>query len=222
MIRLKRLLLCKISFARTYGKQNQPHVLKITQKYVILFQRYKTMRVFIALNIPDKMRDNLERSANQFRDLATGGNFTKKENYHVTLHFLGNVEPNNLIYIQSAMDAIKNVPAPRLAISQFAILRASDIVCARFNKNTNLINLHETLADNLEKMGFTVEHRAYRPHVTMIRKYSFGLPFSEVTKCVDVYNKPFDAPEVVLYESVFGEDGVTYNPLYSVILPIEE
>ncbi len=168
------------------------------------------------------MRDNLERSASQFKDIATGGNFTKKENYHITLHFLGNVEPSNLIYIQSAMDAIKNVPAPRLAISQFAILRASDIVCARFNKNANLTNLHEALADNLEKNGFTVERRAYRPHVTMIRKYAFGLPFSEVTKSVTVYNKPFDAPEVVLYESVFGDNGVTYNPLYAVTLPIED
>lgn len=120
------------------------------------------------------------------------------------------------------MDAIKSLPAPRLAISQFAVLRASDIVCARFNKNANLTTVHDTLADNLEKMGFTVEHRAYRPHVTMIRKYAFSLPFSEVTKCVDVYNKPFDAPEIVLYESVFEQDGVTYNPLYSVTLPIEE
>lgn len=184
--------------------------------------RCKTMRVFIALNIPDKMRDNFERSASQFKDLATGGNFTKKENYHVTLHFLGNVEPSNLIYIQSAMDAIKDLPAPRLAISQFAVLRASNVVCARFNKNANLTNLHDILADNLDKMGFTVEHRAYRPHVTMIRKYAFSLPFSEVTKSVTVYNKPFDAPEVVLYESVFDNDGVSYNPLYCVTLPIEE
>lgn len=180
------------------------------------------MRIFIALNIPDKMKDNLDRSASQFKDLSCGGNFTRKQNYHITLHFLGNVEQNNLIYVQSAMDAVKNLTAPRLSVSQFAVLRASNVVCARFNKNGNLTTLHDVLADNLEKMGFTVEHRAYRPHVTMIRKYAFTLPFSEVTKSVDVYNKPFDAPEVVLYESVFTDDGVTYKPLYTVTLPIEE
>lgn len=180
------------------------------------------MRIFIALNIPNKMRDSLDRSASQFKDLATGGNFTKKDNYHVTLHFLGNVQPSDLIYVQSAMDAVKNLSAPRLSVSQFAVLRASNVVCARFNKNANLTVLHDALADNLEKMGFTVERRAYRPHVTMIRKYAFSLPFSEVTKCVDAYNKPFDAPEVVLYESVFDSDGVTYNPIYTVTLPIEQ
>lgn len=179
------------------------------------------MRVFVALNIPDKMKDNLERSASQFKEMSTGGSFTPKSNYHLTLHFLGNVDSRNLIYVQSAMDAIKLLPAPKLAISQFAILRASNAVCARFNKNAALAAIHDALADNLEKSGFTVERRAYRPHVTVIRKYSFKLPFSEVTKSVDVYNKPFDAPEVVLYESVFTPEGVTYNPLYKVALPVE-
>lgn len=180
------------------------------------------MRIFIALNLPDKTRDNLSRSASQFKELSKGGSFTKKENYHVTLHFLGNVEKPDLIYVQSAMDSVKDLPAPKLSVSQFAVLRASNVVCARFNKNADLTNLHDALGAKLEEAGFTVEHRAYRPHVTVIRKYAFTLPFSEVTKCVDVYNKPFDAPEVVLYESVFGEDGVTYNPLYKVTLPIEE
>lgn len=180
------------------------------------------MRVFIALNLPEKTKSNLERSASQFKDVASGGNFTARQNYHVTLHFLGNVDERNLIYIQSAMDAVKYMPAPKLSISQFAVLRASNVVCAKFNKNANLTALHDALADNLEKMGFTVEHRAYRPHVTMIRKYAFTLPFSEVTKCVDVYNKPFDAPEVVLYQSTLNNDGPTYTPLYTVTLPIED
>ncbi len=83
------------------------------------------------------------------------------------------------------------------------------------------MQLHETLAEILEKMGFTVEHRAYRPHITLIRKFAFNLPFSEVTKCIDVYNKPFDAPEMVLYKSVFSNDGVTYQPLYTVNLQKE-
>ena len=180
------------------------------------------MRVFIALNIPDKTRDNLERSASQFKDMATGGNFTKKENYHITLHFLGNVDERNLIYIQSAMDAVKRLPAPKLSVSQFAVLRASNVVCAKFNKCESLTTLHEALANGLEQSGFTVEHRAYRPHVTIIRKYAFSLPFSEVTKSVDVYNMPFDAPELVLYESELTRDGPIYTPLYTVTLPIDE
>ena len=176
------------------------------------------MRVFVALELPQKTKDNLERSANQFAEHSNGGNFVPKQNYHITLHFLGNVQPSDLIYVQSAMDAVKDLPVIELQINQFAMLRASDIVCARLKQSAELTNLHDVLGDKLERSGFEVEHRAYRPHVTLIRKKSFTLPFSEVTKCVDVYNMPFVADSVVLYESVFGDNGVTYRELYRVTL----
>lgn len=176
------------------------------------------MRVFVALELPQKTKDNLERSANQFAEFANGGRFTPKQNYHLTLHFLGNVAPNDLIYIQSAMDAIKDLPAPKLAVSQFAMMKASNIVCAKLRQNADLTALHDLLGDKLEANGFEVEHRAYRPHVTLIREKNFTLPFSEVTKSVDVYNMPFVATDVVLYESVFGKDGVSYHELYKVTL----
>ena len=176
------------------------------------------MRVFVALELPQKTKDNLERSSSQFQEHSNGGNFVPKENFHITLHFLGNIAPSDLIYVQSAMDAVKDLPAPNLAVTQFAMLRASDIVCARLKYSAELVSLHDLLGDKLEANGFEVEHRAYRPHVTLIRKKSFNLPFSEVTKSVKVYNMPFDATNVVLYESVFGDGGVTYKPLYTVTL----
>ena len=141
-----------------------------------------------------------------------------RDNYHLTLHFLGNVAPSDLIYVQSAMDGVKDLPAPELAIAQFAMQRASDIVWAKLKPNAELTDLHDKLGDRLEANGFEVEHRAYRPHVTLIRKKSFTLPFSEVTKSIDVYNKPFVAPDLVLYESVFDGKGVTYRELYKVTL----
>ena len=176
------------------------------------------MRVFVALELPQKTKDNLERSSSQFREHSSGGNFVPKENFHITLHFLGNVQPSDLIFVQSAMDAVKHLPAPELQIQQFAMIRASDIVCARLKQNADLVKLHDELGEKLEANGFEVEHRAYRPHVTLIRKKSFDLPFSEVTKCVNVYNMPFVATNVVLYESVFDDNGVTYRELYKVEL----
>lgn len=178
----------------------------------------ETMRVFVALKLPDKTKDNLARSAEQLRHFDCGGSFIPKDNYHVTLHFLGEVAASDLIYVQSAMDAVADMPAPTVAISQLSVLRASDIVCAKFRKDKMLTELHEALAQKLEEQGFTVEHRAYRPHVTLVRKYKFSLPFSEVTKSVDVYNAPFVADEIVLYQSELTKFGAVYTPLYTVKL----
>ncbi len=178
------------------------------------------MRVFVALELPQKVKDNLERSSRQFAEFANGGSFVPKDNLHLTLHFLGNVEPSDLIYVQSAMDAVKNLPAPTLAVMQFAMQRTNDIVWAKIRQSTELTELHDKLGERLETNGFEVEHRAYRPHVTLIRKKSFTLPFSEVTKNVQVFNMPFAATKLTLFESVFDGGGVTYRPLYTVELKV--
>ena len=176
------------------------------------------MRVFVALNLPQKTKDNLERSAGELKAFATGGNFVPKDNYHLTLHFLGEVAPSDLIYVQSAMDGVKDLPAPELAVTQFTVLRASDVVCAKLRQNAALTTLHDELGARLEQHGFVVEHRAYRPHVTLIRRKSFALPWAEVTKSVTVYNMPFAATDLTLFESVFTPNGVTYRELYTVKL----
>lgn len=180
------------------------------------------MRIFVAVKLPQKTRDNLKRSADQFSQFALSGSFVPKENYHITLHFLGEVAPSDLIYVQSAMDSVKDLPAPRLAAQQFVTLRGSDVVAAKFRKSAELAELHERLGSKLEQNGFNVEHRAYRPHVTLLRKPSFSLPFSEVTKNVDVYNMPFFAEEIVLYESIFEKGGVRYEDLYKITLQKHE
>lgn len=177
------------------------------------------MRVFIAVKLPSKTRENLARSVEQLRPFVTQGKLVSAENYHVTVHFLGEVSENDLIFVQSAMDGIKNLPAPELALQQFTILRGGDVVCAKIRqKNNALTTLHDKLGELLERLDFTVEHRAYRPHVTVMRKYGFSLPFSEVTKNVDVFNAPFSGSEITLYQSVSDACGVHYKELYTVRL----
>ncbi len=180
------------------------------------------MRIFVASELPNKTRENLTRSVEQMRHFATKGNFVPSENYHVTLHFLGEVAESDLIYVQSAMDKVRLLPAPQCALSQFAVLRGNGIVCAKLRQDGALTKLHDKLGEHLEQNGFDVEHRAYRPHITVLRNFAFELPFSEVTKSVDIYNKPFFATEVVLYQSVLSQSGATYRELYRVSLKAQD
>lgn len=181
------------------------------------------MRVFIAVKLPNKTKDNLERSAAQLQPFVIQGKAVPKENYHVTLHFLGEVSENDLIFVQSAMDGVRDLPAPELALQQLTVLRGGDVVCAKIRqKNNALTNLHDKLGELLERHNFTVEHRAYRPHATVMRNHKFSLPFSEVTKSVDVFNTPFWGKDVVLYQSVQSDNGVCYKELYSIRLKEQE
>ena len=176
------------------------------------------MRLFIALPLPERTKDNLQRTAEQLRHFATEGNFVPKQNYHVTLHFLGEVADDDIIYVQAAMDELKDFPAMTLALSRLAVLRPSNVVCVKFRPDKQLDVLHEKLGSELEKRGFTVEHRAFRPHVSVIRKGVFTLPFSETSKNATVYNMPFECDTISLFKSDLCSEGTVYTELYSVDL----
>ncbi len=176
------------------------------------------MRIFVALELPQKTKDNLARSAEQMKHFATRGTWVAKDNYHVTLHFLGEVAENDVLYAIGAMSRVKDMPRMTLALDKFCTWRGSDLVCCKLRKNDALTALQMELGKHLEDNGFDVEHRAYRPHVTVCRKAAFELPFSEVTKSVDVFNAPFSASEVVLYQSVLDKDGAIYKELARVSL----
>lgn len=176
------------------------------------------MRIFVALELPQKTRDNLERSAEQMKHFATRGTWVARDNYHVTLHFLGEVAESDLLYAIGALSKVKDMPSMTLALDKFCTWRGSDIVCCKLRKDATLLSLQAELGKYLEENGFDVEHRAFRPHVTICRKAAFELPFSEVTKSVDVFNAPFRASEIVLYQTVFDKDGATYKELCRVSL----
>lgn len=176
------------------------------------------MRLFIAITLPQQTKLNLVRNIEQLKAFATSGNFVSEDNLHITLHFLGETPESQLIYIQSAMDKLKGMEKPQLGISGVTVFRSADLVCARFKHNNALLEIHKTLGSCLEESGFCVEHRAYRPHTTLVRRPRFTMPFSEVSKNITVYNKPFEVQTITLYQTVFGEKGAKYIPLYSVEL----
>lgn len=176
------------------------------------------MRVFIALTLPTRTMDNLQRTASQLQPFITGGTLVPKQNYHLTLHFLGEVSESDLIFVQAAMDEVKDMLAPTLAMHRLTVMRPSNAVCVKLSPNKLLTDLHEALGSRLEQRGFTVEHRAFRPHVTLLRKGSFSLPIGEVSKNVKIYNMPFECGKVTLYQSRLTENGAIYTELYSVQL----
>ncbi len=51
------------------------------------------MRTFIAIELEEEVKDALEGAQQQAAELCRKGNYTPKENFHLTLHFLGESGP---------------------------------------------------------------------------------------------------------------------------------
>ncbi|HOA81090.1 MAG TPA: 2'-5' RNA ligase family protein [Defluviitaleaceae bacterium] len=58
------------------------------------------MRVFIAIDFNNRLKDYLKEKQDELRKYCTKGNFTHKENFHLTIVFIGEVNEGEIIKIK--------------------------------------------------------------------------------------------------------------------------
>lgn len=61
------------------------------------------MRTFIAIELEEEVKDALKGAQQQAAELCRKGNYTPKENFHLTLHFLGEIRPEEVDDVVQAM-----------------------------------------------------------------------------------------------------------------------
>ncbi len=80
-----------------------------------------------------------------------------------------------------------------------------------------MIELHDAIEFELAKLGYRSENRRFRPHVTIGRVRQSPRGIGELGRLVEK-EAGFDGgvslvDEVVVFSSVLGRDGPTYEPL---------
>lgn len=127
-------------------------------------------RLFFALWPDDRVRSDLAHLQTLLPQ--TQGNWVHPLDLHMTLQFLGSVPPKRERCIIEAADAIQGFPF-ELDISRLDFWPKPQIVWAGPEQTpAELSELVKNLAENLSECGFKQEKRAYRPHVTLLRKTS--------------------------------------------------
>src|SRR5260370_7934573 len=66
------------------------------------------MRLFVALEIPSSVRENLADLLTSLRAVSPQTRWVRPENLHVTLKFIGEVPQENLAGIQSALAGVRS------------------------------------------------------------------------------------------------------------------
>ena len=61
------------------------------------------MRLFIAINFNDDIKEELENNIEDLKDEAKRGNFSLIDNLHLTLAFIGELDKRNLQTVKDAM-----------------------------------------------------------------------------------------------------------------------
>ena len=123
-------------------------------------------RLFVALWPGDATRERLALAG---RRLCPQGRRVPTANLHMTLVFLGQVEPTRRKLIADAMRAAC-APSFTLALDHCGYFSAGRIAWLGPSvMPPPLIALQGRLAANLDERGFSLEKRVFRAHVTLAR-----------------------------------------------------
>ena len=175
------------------------------------------MRTVIAIELEEEVKDHLAEVQAETQKLCRKGNFTPKENFHLTLHFLGEVEEGDLEYLQDAMyeTARRNRPFT-LTLEKIGFFPRGNkgILWAGLEKSTHLQRLFSTLEKSLEQQGFARERKGLSPHITLGREVEPHRSFLNVQKSVRVEPMKLAVKSIALMESVRKGPKLVYVPLF--------
>ena len=124
------------------------------------------MRLFVAIRLSPAVRDVLLDAEAALRRRGRG-TFTRPENLHLTLAFLGEAE--SAAPAQAALEAACTGGAVSLTVGGLG--HFDDIWWAGVRENARLEALALGVQDALRQAGYPVERRPWRPHITLVRRW---------------------------------------------------
>ncbi len=173
------------------------------------------MRLFIALEtLP--IQDGLFEVENKIKKRVTGVKWVRKENLHLTLKFLGEVDTQTLQLTKESVEKVcseeKKFDFSIAHISGFPTKKSSRVIFIGINKGADKIQeVMKKIDEEMNHIGFKRE-KSYIPHITIgrvkfgymnleklsddfcsIKAYALGIEIikSELTKLGPIYKSIF-------------------------------
>lgn len=161
-----------------------------------------TVRSFVAIELPDAQREALAAHLEVCARLAPGYRWVQPDALHLTLRFLGHLEPSKLERVQRRLLSVRGAPFT-LALDgrgTFGSRSAPRVVWLALGEG---IEDCRALADRLEAAcqaaGMEPEPRGFRAHVTLARQRVEGERLPELPEPPPL--APWRVEDFVLYES---------------------
>jgi 2'-5' RNA ligase len=184
------------------------------------------MRVFIAINFSTETRTRLIALREELRTKSQSGNFSRDENLHLTLAFIGEVSPKKLDKIKAIMDTVTFEPF-EVAVDRLGTFSRGTLWWAGLREDKPLMWLQHEIEHKLALCGFEMGGRDYHPHITLGREVVTDSkpwqidPFGEMISAIDLMRTERIGGKLA-YTSIYRRGKWTqpiviepYNPLWA-------
>jgi len=191
------------------------------------------MRLFVALDIPDAIRQSISTYVDELRRVAPDAKWVRPESYHITLKFIGEWKKD----VREVIEALQKIEAAPTSVSIknngfFPTPRSPRVFWVGIEADANLAPLAGKVDEACSPLGIESESRDFSPHLTLARSGS-GSPrpkkdeqsapgLKRLAERIATMPSPdfgtIHATEFFLYESKLSPGGAQYKKLKSFTL----
>ena len=168
------------------------------------------MRLFVALALPDLVADGLVL----LQGGVPGARWSTREQLHLTLRFIGEVDGRDA---QGIDDALATIRSPRFTLELKGVGEFGGknprALWAGVRDAAPVEHLQRKVESAVQRVGVSPEERKFSPHVTLARLR--GSPRDRVITFLSAHalyaSGPFEVPGFILYSSVTTPNGSLYR-----------
>ncbi len=180
------------------------------------------MRLFTAVIFQQNVEASLYETVERLRGLSNSGTFTRRENLHLTINFIG--ETKRIDEVKRAMNLAKSkVNGKKFILSMHGLgkfkRREGDIYWIGVERENTLWGLQKELVKQLKEAGFyEIDDMEYTPHLTLGRRVQVKKEFDP--KAFEAQMKPLqmEVSKISLMKSERVDGKLTYTEIYYVDL----
>jgi len=190
------------------------------RKYSII-KMPPNIRTFIALELPPSVISLLDNVQEDLKSMQLQAKWVRPENIHLTLKFLGNINPGDIDIIGGAMmDTVDDFAAIDLVAGGVGVFpgikRPRVIWVGLGGQIQSLFAMQRVLEDNLATLGFKKEKRSFKGHLTLGRFKQTVNPNTIrqiMREYANLSSEEFTARRIILFKSDLRPTGAVYSQL---------
>ena len=177
------------------------------------------MRAFLAITLPDDVRESLASLSKRLRKSGAKASWVKPANFHLTLRFLGDVDDQSLEGLRDVLRAQYSGCGPlRMSVEGVGVfpnIRRPGVVWAGMAALEGDLPLVQRYAEDAARaIGLPPEKKAFHPHVTLARVRDhrrLGTLRDALEQARDYVGGEVAAGHVSLFSSELRRDGAVYR-----------
>ncbi|RST76450.1 RNA 2',3'-cyclic phosphodiesterase [Siminovitchia acidinfaciens] len=131
---------------------------------------------FFAMTLPDDVKAHLSKISERLKVDFPFKSWVHREDYHITLAFLGNADQRRLAEAASNVKgALKDCQSFQVALNQAGTFGRTDsprILWVNTTESSSLSGVRDKVFTACERAGFELETRPFKPHITLARKWT--------------------------------------------------